>query len=65
MNAAGEVVATVPYRANHGLIFLPGSDTWHGFRKPPILGVRRSLIVNYVEGWRLRHELAYPDQALA
>jgi hypothetical protein len=65
MNAAGEVVATAPYRANHGLIFLPGSDTWHGFRKRPILGVRRSLIVNYVEGWRSRHELAYPDRTAA
>jgi hypothetical protein len=65
MNAAGEVVATAPYRANHGLIFLPGSDTWHGFRKRPIRGVRRSLIVNYVEGWRSRGELAYPDQAVA
>jgi hypothetical protein len=65
MNAAGELVATAPYRANHGLIFVPGSDTWHGFRKRPILGVRRSLIVNYVEGWRSRHELAFPDQAVA
>jgi hypothetical protein len=54
--------ATVPFRQNHGLIFVPGNDTWHGFEKRPITGVRRSLIVNYVTPeWRARHELAFPD----
>ena len=63
MTPEGAVVATVPYRANHGVIFIPGRDTWHGFRKRPINGVRRSLIVNYVKDeWRARHELAYPDR---
>lgn len=58
-------VATAPYHFNWGLIFIPGVDTWHGFRKRPIDGVRRSLIVNYVKGeWRDRHQLAYPDQAV-
>lgn len=62
MTPSGEVIRSVPYRANHGLIFLPGKDTWHGFRKRPIDGVRRSLIVNYVKDeWRARHELAFPD----
>ena len=43
---------------------MPASDTWHGFHKRPIAGVRRSLIVNYVKPeWRSRHELAYPDHA--
>jgi hypothetical protein len=66
MTPGGEVVATAPYRANSGLIFVPGSDTWHGFRKRPIAGVRRSLIVNYVKPeWRSRHELAYPAQPVA
>ncbi len=61
MTRAGEVVATAPYRANAGCIFIPGGDTWHGFRKRRIDGVRRSLIVNYVKPeWRSRHELAYP-----
>jgi hypothetical protein len=56
-------VGTAPHRFNGGLIFVPGPDTWHGFRKRPIGGVRRSLIVNYVKPeWRSRHELAYPDQ---
>jgi hypothetical protein len=66
MTRDGTVVATAPYRANSGLIFVPGDDTWHGFRKRPIAGVRRSLIVNYVKPeWRSRRELAYPDQPVA
>jgi hypothetical protein len=66
MTPAGAVLATAPYRANSGLIFVPGSDTWHGFRKRPIIGVRRSLIVNYVKPeWRSRHELAYPAEPVA
>lgn len=42
-----------------GLIFIPGADTWHGFTPRPITGVRKSLIVNYVdETWRAVEELA-------
>ena len=56
-------VTSVPYRRNDGFIFVPGADTWHGFHRRPIEGVRRSLIVNYVGNeWRARHELAFPDQ---
>ena len=63
MNAEGQVLARLPGTANRGLIFVPGPDTWHGFAKRPIDGVRRSLIVNYVKPeWRSRHELAFPDQ---
>ena len=55
-------VCTVPYRYNAGLIFIPGSDTWHGFHKRPIDGVRKSIIVNYVgPEWRARHELCFPE----
>ncbi len=61
-----KIVATTPYRRNAGLIFIPGADTWHGFHKRPIQGVRRSLIVNYVKPeWRGRHELAFPDRLAA
>ncbi len=61
-----KIVATTPYRRNAGLIFIPGADTWHGFHKRPIQGVRRSLIVNYVKPeWRSRHELAFPDRLAA
>ena len=53
-----------PTRATAGSIFVPGGDTWHGFHRRPINGVRRSLIINYVKPeWRSRHELAYPDRA--
>lgn len=53
-----------PHKRNRALIFVPGSDTWHGYRRDrKITGVRRTLIVNYVtDAWINRHELAYPDQ---
>ncbi len=58
------LVAVAPYQRNAGLIFVPGSDTWHGFRRRPMNGVRRSLVVNYVKPeWRNRHELAFPDRS--
>ena len=63
--ADGALAAVTPYRRNGALIFIPGADTWHGFHRRPIDGVRRSLIVNYVgPEWRARHELAFPDLAV-
>ncbi len=54
-----KLVATAPYEKNKGLIFIPGTNTWHGFTQRQIRGVRRSLIVNWVTAeWRARHELA-------
>lgn len=54
------LVATAPYRKNCGLIFVPGTNTWHGFSKRPLRGVRKSLIINWVTPeWRDRWELAY------
>jgi hypothetical protein len=48
---------------NTGLIFLPAADTWHGFARRPIRGVRRSLIINYVTpDWRAQGELAFPTE---
>ena len=56
-------VRSAPYRRNGGLIFIPATNTWHGFRRRPIDGVRKSLMVNYVgPEWRSRHELAFPDR---
>lgn len=53
------LVSTVPYEKGTGLIFIPGPDTWHGFTRRPICGIRKSLIVNYVvPEWRALHELA-------
>ena len=60
------VVARAPYAFNEGLIFIPGTNTWHGFAKRPIDGVRKSIIVNYVgPEWRAREELAFPDAPIA
>ncbi|HQT38222.1 MAG TPA: 2OG-Fe(II) oxygenase [Acidocella sp.] len=53
------LVASVPYEKNRGLIFIPGAATWHGFSKRPIRGLRQSLIINYVSpDWRAVDELA-------
>ncbi|MEQ8964563.1 MAG: 2OG-Fe(II) oxygenase [Azospirillaceae bacterium] len=50
---------TAPFGFGTGLVFVPGDDTWHGFRQRPIRGVRQCLIANYVDDtWRARHELA-------
>ena len=65
-DGAQQWAGSAPYRRNAGLIFIPGEDTWHGFRKRPINGVRKSIIINYVgPEWRARHELAYPDQPVS
>ncbi len=53
-------VATVPYEKNKGLIFIPGHNTWHGFSRRPIRGLRKSIIINYVtDAWRDKWELTY------
>ena len=59
------VVTTTPYERNFGFIFIPSAISWHGFHRRPIVGVRRSLIVNYVRPeWQSRHELAFPERAV-
>ena len=56
-------VGRAPGEFARGLVFIPASNTWHGFARRPIAGIRRSLIVNYViPQWRSRHELAFPDR---
>jgi len=50
-----------PFIDNTALVFIPGDNTWHGLAKRPIIGVRKTLIMNYVTGdWRERGQLAYP-----
>ncbi|HQT42691.1 MAG TPA: 2OG-Fe(II) oxygenase [Halothiobacillus sp.] len=52
----------VPAVFNTAMIFVPSSNTWHGFEPRKINGVRRTLIINYVtHEWRNRHELAFPN----
>lgn len=65
LDANRHVVSRASGEFNTGLIFLPAADTWHGFARRPMAGVRRSLIINYVvPGWQSRHELAFPDQPI-
>ena len=53
------------FASNAAMIFVPGDDTYHGFEKRPIEGVRVSLIMNYVtDEWRAREQLAFPDQPI-
>lgn len=52
-------VTTAPYGRNLGLIFVPGTNTWHGVGHHPLKALRRSIIVNYVTpDWRDTFELA-------
>ena len=54
------------FAPNAAMIFVPGDNTYHGFEKRPIKGVRISLIINYVtEEWRAREQLAFPEAPLA
>jgi hypothetical protein len=55
-----------PFEPNSAMIFVPSQNTWHGFERRPIHGVRRSIIVNYVTPeWRAREQLAFPQQPVA
>lgn len=54
-----------PFTRNAAMIFVPGANTWHGFEKRPIEGVRRSVILNYVtQDWRAREQLSFPDRTV-
>lgn len=51
-----------PFEPNSCLVFIPGDNTWHGFEPREIVGVRKSIIVNYVTNeWRAREQLAFPE----
>ena len=53
--------ARPPFVDNTALVFVPGSNTWHGLAKRSIAGVRKSVIMNYVtDAWIARDQLAYP-----
>ncbi len=64
--SAGRPFGRVPFEPNAGTLFVPGTDTWHGFAPRPIVGLRKSLILNYVGAdWQSREQLAFPDQPIA
>lgn len=59
-------VGRSPFAPNAAMIFVPADNTFHGFEKRPIKGVRTSLIINYVtDEWRAREQLAFPDMPIA
>jgi hypothetical protein len=61
LDGKGNLVESVPAAFNSALVFVPAADSWHAFRRRPIRGIRRSIIVNYVKPeWRSRHELVDP-----
>jgi hypothetical protein len=52
-----------PFVPNTALVFIPSTNTWHGFERRMIPGVRKSVIINYVTNeWRAREQLSWPDQ---
>ncbi|MBV8564643.1 MAG: 2OG-Fe(II) oxygenase [Methylobacteriaceae bacterium] len=52
-----------PFKQGAAMIFVPAANTWHGFEKRRIEGVRRSVILNYVtHEWRAREQLSFPEQ---
>lgn len=57
-----DFVFNSPYVSNGAFIFVPSDNTWHGYEKREMNGIRKSLIVNYVSSdWQARHELAFPN----
>jgi hypothetical protein len=59
-------VSRSPFASNSAMIFVPSNNTYHGFEKRPIKGVRTSLIINYVtDEWRAREQLAFPEAPIA
>jgi hypothetical protein len=51
-----------PFKRGGAMIFVPADNTWHGFEKRPIEGVRKSVILNYVtHDWRAREQLSFPE----
>jgi hypothetical protein len=55
-----------PFASNAAMIFVPSNNTYHGFERRPIKGVRTSLIINYVTNeWRAREQLAFPEAPIA
>jgi hypothetical protein len=51
-----------PFKRGGAMIFVPADNTWHGFEKRLIQGVRRSVILNYVtHEWRAREQLSFPQ----
>ena len=50
--------SAAPWGFNNALVFKPGANTFHGFvRTKKIVGLRKVLIINFVDNWKDKHEL--------
>jgi hypothetical protein len=59
-------VGRSPFASNAAMVFVPSNNTYHGFERRPIHGVRTSVIINYVTNeWRAREQLAYPEAPIS
>ena len=59
-------VGRSPFASNTAFVFVPSTNTYHGFEARTITGVRKSIIINYVTSeWRAREQLAFPDTPVA
>lgn len=59
-------VGRSPFEPNAAMVFVPSTDTYHGFEPRTITGIRKSVIINYVTNeWRAREQLSFPDQPIA
>lgn len=55
-----------PFKPNFAMAFVPGGNTYHGFQRREINGVRKSVILNYVTtDWRDREQLSFPDATVS
>jgi hypothetical protein len=55
-----------PFAQNAAMVFVPSTDTYHGFEPRRIEGVRKSIIINYVTNeWRAREQLSFPETPIA
>ena len=59
-------VGRSPFEPNGAMVFVPSTDTFHGFEPRTIEGIRKSVIINYVTNeWRAREQLSFPDAPIA
>ena len=62
LSPQGVLVSRPVAHPNSAAIFIPSPNSWHGFARRPIKGIRRTLIVNFVgPEWQARHELCFPE----
>jgi hypothetical protein len=58
-------VGRSPSDFNSAAIFIPGENTWHGFEKRKIVGIRRLMEINYVHHtWRDKNQVCFPDRPI-